>query len=172
MSLLARVVLLMSLWLLAWGEITIANVVSGAAVITVLLLAFPTGATTRVRLNLPAVGRLAAYVVAQLVSSNILMTRETLRRRSTTRPGVLAHRLQRPSDYVVTLMTTIIALSPGTMPVDVQTSPPVIHLHVLVLRDVAPGPPRRRPARGARGRRVRLGRGRRPTVVAGARRGR
>ena len=41
------------------------------------------------------------------------MTREILRRRPTVRPGVIAHRLQWPSDYVVTLMTSIIALSPG-----------------------------------------------------------
>ena len=67
MSVLARVVLLMALWLLAWGEVSVTNLVSGAAVITVLLLAFPAGATTRVRMNLPAVARLAGYVSVQLV---------------------------------------------------------------------------------------------------------
>jgi hypothetical protein len=33
--------LLVALWLLAWGEITLANVVSGAAVDAALLVEFP-----------------------------------------------------------------------------------------------------------------------------------
>jgi multicomponent Na+:H+ antiporter subunit E len=135
-SVLARAILLMALWLLAWGEITIANLMTGAAVITALLLAFPPGATTRVRMNPAAVTRLAGYVVVQLVSSNILMTREILRRRPTVRPGVLAHRLRQPSDYVVTLMTSIIALSPGTMTVDVDQASTTIYVHFLFLHDV------------------------------------
>jgi multicomponent Na+:H+ antiporter subunit E len=135
-SVLARVVLLMALWLLAWGEISVANVVSGAAVITVLLLAFPPGATTRVRMSIPAAARLAGYVVVQLVSSNILMTWEILRRHPTVRPGVLAHRLRSPNDYVVTLMTSIIALSPGTMTVDIDQASTTIYVHFLFLNDV------------------------------------
>ena len=136
MSLLARVVLLMALWLLAWGEISVPNLLSGAAVITVLLVAFPPGATSRVRLKPIAVARLAGYVVVQLVSSNILMTREILRRRPTVRPGVLAHQLHSPSEYVVTLMTSIIALSPGTMTVDVDEASTTVYVHFLFLHDV------------------------------------
>lgn len=136
MSLLARVVLLMALWLLAWGEITIANLVSGAVVITALLVAFPPGATSRVRFDLVAVARLVGYVVVQLFSSNVLMTREILRRRPTVRPGVLAHQLRSPSEYVVTLMTSIIALSPGTMTVDVDETATTVYVHFLFLHDV------------------------------------
>lgn len=138
MSMLARVALLVALWLLAWGQITVGNVISGAAVATVLLVAFPPAAHNRPRLRVSPVGavRLAGYVVTQLMTSNIVMTREILRRRSSIRPGVLAHRLRIPSEEVVTLMTSIIALSPGTMTVDVDRGSTTIYVHFLFLRDV------------------------------------
>jgi multicomponent Na+:H+ antiporter subunit E len=135
---LRRVILLTTLWLLAWGEITIANVLSGIAVASTLLIAFPPAgrAGERVRLRPAGLLRLAGYVVAQLVMSNVVMAREVLRRRSNARPGVLAHRLQRPSEEIITLMTSVIALSPGTMTVDVDASSTTIYVHFLFLRDV------------------------------------
>lgn len=41
MRLFTRLLLLVALWLLAWGEVTVANVLSGTAVAAVLLVVFP-----------------------------------------------------------------------------------------------------------------------------------
>jgi multicomponent Na+:H+ antiporter subunit E len=138
MRALGRVVLLMALWLLAWGQFTVANVVSGAAVAVALLVAFPPGPRTAAPLRVSPRGVLAllGYVAVQLVSSNVFMTREILRRRPDLQPGVLAHRLERPSEHVVTVMTSVIALSPGTMTVDVDRASTTIYVHFLFLRDV------------------------------------
>jgi multicomponent Na+:H+ antiporter subunit E len=138
MRILRRVVLLVVLWLLAWGEITLGNVVSGIAVASALLVAFPPTrpAGERVRLRFAGAARLGGYVVTQLVTSNLVMAREILKRRPSARPGVLAHRLQRPSEEIVTLMTSVIALSPGTMTVDVDRDSTTIYVHFLFLRDV------------------------------------
>ena len=133
-----RVLLLVALWLLAWGQITIANFAGGLAVATVLLLVFPPAARAgeRTRLNLAGAARFGVYIGAQLVSSNMVMARETLRRRPTISPGVVAHRLRDPSEDVVTLMTSVIALSPGTMTVDVDPGSTTIYVHFLFLHDV------------------------------------
>jgi multicomponent Na+:H+ antiporter subunit E len=135
---LGRIVLLVALWLLAWGEVTVANVVSGAAVASALLVAFPPERRAGDGLQLRPLGvaRLAGYVLVQLVTSNLVMTAAILRRHPSTRPGVLAHRLQRPSEEIVTLMTSVIALSPGTMTVDVDPDSTTIYVHFLFLRDV------------------------------------
>ena len=134
-----RVTLLVAVWLLAWGEMSLANVVSGVAVAVVLLAAFPpTGrASGRVRFHAVGVLRLGAYVAWQLLASNLVMTREILRRRARTAPGVLAHHLAVPSEEVVTLMTSIIALSPGTMTVDVELDSSTVYVHFFRLDDVA-----------------------------------
>ena len=138
MRIVGRVALLVGLWLLAWGEASLGNVVSGVAVATALLLAFPPGPRASGRLRFSAIGggRLAVYVLVQLVNSNVVMARQILRRRPEARPGVLAHRLGQPSEQVVTVMTSVIALSPGTMTVDVDAESRIIYVHFFLLRDL------------------------------------
>jgi multicomponent Na+:H+ antiporter subunit E len=132
------VTLLVGLWLLAWGQVSVANAISGVAVAAALLVAFPPDRRPagRLRVSVAGLGRLAAYVVHQLVSSNAVMTREILRRRPRSHQGVVAHRLRQPSEEVVTLMSSVIALSPGTMTVDVDRASETIYVHFLLLHDV------------------------------------
>jgi multicomponent Na+:H+ antiporter subunit E len=132
-----RLALLVVLWLLAWGELSLANVISGVAVAAALVVAFPIGAADRdhARVHVASAARLAAYVVAQLVLSNLGMARSILRRRVTSTPGVVVYGLGTPSEIVVTLMTSIIALSPGTMTVDVDDDAATIHVHFFSLDD-------------------------------------
>ena len=139
MKLLSRIALLTALWLLAWGEVSLPNIVSGVAVSAVLLLALPPSAapTTHARIDLLGSLRLVGYVARQLMTSNVLMTRKVLRRHPTTQPGVLAHRLRPPSEHVVTVMTSVIALSPGTMVVDVDRTSSTVYVHFLFLDDIA-----------------------------------
>ena len=129
---------LLALWLLAWGEVSVANVVSGIVLIVILMLAFPTGPHrgARVRVRPIALVRLLAFVLTQLAVSNVLVAREIVSRRSRVRTGVVAYRVRQPSDLTLTLMSNILALAPGTMPVDVVHDPPVLYVHFLLLSDV------------------------------------
>lgn len=134
-----RVAFLVVLWLLAWGDISLANVVSGIAVSAVLLVAFPVReqSRSRVRLHPYGVVRLFGYVLVQLVISNVVMAREILRRRVASDQGVIRHHVEQPSEEVVAVMTTIISLSPGTMTVDVDMDTSTIAVHFFRLRDPA-----------------------------------
>ena len=138
MRIVGRVALLVGLWLLAWGEASLGNVVSGVGVATALLVAFPPGPRASGHLQFSAIGagRLAMYVLVQLVKSNAVMAGQILRRRTETVPGVLAHHLRDPSEEVVTVMTSVIALSPGTMTVDVDAESRIIYVHFFLLRDL------------------------------------
>jgi multicomponent Na+:H+ antiporter subunit E len=130
--------LLVTLWILAWGQLTLANLLSGLLVATALLLAFPRRRREdgHVRLSGLGIVRLVAYVAAQLVTSNIVMIRQVLQRSTVRRPGVLAHRLRHPSAHVATAMSSIIALSPGTMTVDVAADSSVLYVHFFDIVDV------------------------------------
>ena len=74
--------------------------------------------------------------MVQLATSNVVMTREVLRRHPARHPGVVAHHLDAPSEVVVTMMTNIISLSPGTMTVDVDDEASTVYVHFLFLDDV------------------------------------
>lgn len=146
MRLAGRVALLVALWLLAWGDVSVANVVSGIAVAAALLASFPPrradpdagagGPGGPVRVDPLGAARLGLYVAGQLVRSNLLMSVEILRRRPRVRQGVLAHRLERPSEELLTVMTSVIALSPGTMTVDVDDDATTVYVHFFRLDDV------------------------------------
>lgn len=137
MRIAGRVVLLVVLWILAWGELSVANVVTGAAVAGALLVAFPPEPSVgHLRVGPVGVLRLTGYVAVQLVTSNVVMTREILRPRPRLHPGVVTHRLATPSSQVITLMTNVLALSPGTMVVDVDVESTTIAVHFLKLDDV------------------------------------
>ena len=133
----ASVVLLVTLWLLAWGEASLANVVSGVVIAVALLAAFPPQRPSAVRISPTGALRLAAYVLGQLVVSNILVAREILSRRSRVRTGVVAYAVPGASDVLLALIANVIALTPGTMTVEATREPPVLYVHFLLLDDVA-----------------------------------
>ena len=139
MKLARRVAMLVVLWLLAWGEVSVANVLSGTAAAVALLIAFPARRADHgdVRLNPYGMARLAAYVVVQLLKSNVVMTANILRPPKPAMPGVLKHSLVHPTDEVITVVSSIIALSPGTMTVDVAPDSSAIYVHFFHLDDVA-----------------------------------
>lgn len=132
-----RVAALVALWLLAWGEVSVGNVVSGLAVAAALLVAFPArGAVAGSGISVVGSARLVVYVLVQLVPTNVLVVREVLARRSRIRAGVLAYRVQNPSDEVMSLVANVIALTPGTMTVEATRDPPTLYVHFLLLDDV------------------------------------
>lgn len=133
-----RAALLVAFWLLAWGELSVANTLSGLVVAVGLLLAFPPYRQLGARPHVSLIGavRLVIYVFVQLVPSTVLVAREVLSRRSRIRTGVLAYPLDHPSDEVLSLMSHVIALVPGTMTVEATRDPWVLYVHFLLLDDV------------------------------------
>ena len=131
---------LTAVWLMLWDRITLPNAAAGVVVACVVLVVFPTA--RRVREARPAVIRplavlrLAGYIAVQLVISNWLVAREILARRSRIRTGIVACRLHTDAPGLITMLANIVALSPGTMTVDVRAEPPTLYVHVLMLRDV------------------------------------
>jgi multicomponent Na+:H+ antiporter subunit E len=129
---------LVVLWVLLWGEASPANVLSGVAVSAMLLLAFPGDRrddAVRYVIRPVAAARLACWFVVQLVGANVLLAREVLRRRSRLRTGVVACPLRTSSSRLTTVITNMIALTPGTMTVEVRDDPRTLYVHVLKLDD-------------------------------------
>ena len=137
-QLLVRIALLVVLWLLAWGQITVGKVVSGTLLAAALLVAFPSRrrVTGGPRVSPLGMARLVLYVLGQLIPSNVLVAREIVSRRANVRTGVLAYQLTTPSDEVLSLVANVIALTPGTMTVETTRDPAVIYVHFLLLADL------------------------------------
>jgi multicomponent Na+:H+ antiporter subunit E len=128
---------LLAIWLLLWGEVTVANVLSGLVTVAVVLAVVPdvrAGADLAVR---PVWAlRFLVRVVTGTVRANLVVTREILTRGSGLHTGIVAVPMPGCSDSLLTVMANVLALAPGTMPIEVTRTPPVVYVHVLHLHDV------------------------------------
>jgi multicomponent Na+:H+ antiporter subunit E len=134
---LAYVVGLTAIWVMLWGSASPANVLSGLAVSYLLVAVLP-GLRRhrrwgRVRLG-PLLG-LVGHMLVSAITSNAALTRDIVARRSRLHTGVVGVRLPDCSDELITLITNLLALTPGTMPVELVEAPRTIYVHVLRMGD-------------------------------------
>jgi len=129
---------LVAVWSLLWGGFTVANILSGLAVVLLLFVAFPSGRPQVPALPIRPVAqlKLLGYVVVMLLRSNLTLSREVISKEADIATGVLAIPVPPASPGVVALLTGIIALSPGTMTVQTLREPPTIYVHILQLHDI------------------------------------
>jgi multicomponent Na+:H+ antiporter subunit E len=127
------------LWILAWGSVSVANVVSGLVVAAFLLVLTPDKLTRGKSIWFRPVGavKFIAWTVSDVIKSNIVLIRTIVSRRSRLHSGVMAIALPDCSDELLTTISNVVAITPGTSPLYVTRSPTVLYVHVLDMRDPA-----------------------------------
>jgi multicomponent Na+:H+ antiporter subunit E len=131
------VAFLLGIWLLLWGEVSVANVVSGLLVAALLLVVFPrTPSTTGFVVRPVPTLRFLLFFAREMVESVVLLSREVLSRRSRFHTGVIAVPVYGCSGSLLAVIANLIALTPGTMTVRIETDPPTLYVHVLIFRDI------------------------------------
>jgi len=135
MSKVGYVLGLAAVWVLLWGTPSPANVLGGLAVGLVLLVVLATPPTAR-RWPLVrplALARLVGYVLISAVRSNVLLTRQILTPRRRIPAAVIGVPLPVCSDELVTLISNLLAVTPGTLPLELRDEPRQLFVHVLQL---------------------------------------
>lgn len=135
---LPSVVLLTLVWVLLWGTFTPASLVGGV-VVAALVTALFRLPLSRERLPLrpwPLLG-LLGYLVYDLVVSGVEVSWQVLRHGPRTRAAIMAVPLLSSSDRVVTVMANALALSPGTMALQIDHDHDVWYVYALGPRDRA-----------------------------------
>lgn len=126
-------VLLLALWVLAWGSASWANVISGAVVVVLLIVAVPEarGAGKRLIVRPRPLLRLVVHYLRDIVVSNAQLTREVLRPRPRLSTAIVRVPLAGCSPEALTTVANLVTMTPGEMPVEVEADPPVMYIHVL-----------------------------------------
>jgi multicomponent Na+:H+ antiporter subunit E len=136
---LALVVWLTVVWCLLWEDASPGTVVAGlvvAVAVTVLVRFRDDGQHGTVR-PLPAL-RFWLWFAWALVTSTWAVVREAVvpRGRSRLREGIVAVPVRGPTDFVVTLVSNTISLTPGTLTLEArQGDPTVLFVHAMHLDD-------------------------------------
>jgi multicomponent Na+:H+ antiporter subunit E len=128
---------LVTLWVLGWGSLTWANLITGVIVTVAVFVALPeVRRGQRIVVRPLPLARLVGRALRDVVVSNALLTREVLQPRPRIRTAVVRVPLPGCGDGMLTALTNIVAMTPGTMPVEVEDDPPAMYVHVLRLDDV------------------------------------
>jgi multicomponent Na+:H+ antiporter subunit E len=130
----ARVLVLLALWVALQGDLTLGNVVGGLLVIGALWLLFPLSRRTTHRVHAVAAVVFLARLMYDLVVSSITVARAVVRPTpSRTVTAVVPVPLETGSRLVTSIVANAITLTPGTMTVDVHTDGgrQVLDVHVL-----------------------------------------
>ena len=128
---------LVTAWVALWGELTVANRLSGLTLGSMLLLVFPMrprGVPGAVRPG--AAVRFAGYFAWKLVEASAVVTWEVLTPTNRINEGIVAIPIQGVSDTLTTLVANAISLTPGTLTLEVRQDPTVLYVHVLHLDDI------------------------------------
>jgi multicomponent Na+:H+ antiporter subunit E len=123
---------LVAVWLLLWGTLSAANVISGLAVALFItfLLPLPT-VPVQGRPHPLAVLRLLFSVNWWLVRSSLQVAWMTLRPGPPPLAAVLRARLNLKSDLVLALGVNILNLTPGTLVLEIDQERRLVYVHVL-----------------------------------------
>jgi len=128
-------VLVFVLWLLLNG-VSVGHLLLGA------LLAIALPAITRALrpqqpsiANLPAIIGLAAVFLYDIVAANIEVARRILGRESAIRPGFIWVPLELTDRHAITVLSSIITLTPGTLSSDLSPNGRHLLVHCLHLDD-------------------------------------
>jgi multicomponent Na+:H+ antiporter subunit E len=129
---------LVCVWMLGWGEVSLANALSGIAVAVLALSVFPLDEVPgagRPRVHPLPIAALVSFFVWELLVSNVAMSRDLLGARDRMQTGVIAYRLRVQSDALLTSLANVAALTPGAMPIEVAKDPCTLYLHVTRMHE-------------------------------------
>jgi multicomponent Na+:H+ antiporter subunit E len=119
------------IWVLLWGTLSWANLVNGVLVAVCVCLAFPLPAVDLgLRLRPLGILRLVAYLLYDMYSSSIAVTRQIFTR-APLRAAVVAVPLRCRSDLMLTSTAVAVSNVPGGSVIEVRRATATVFLHVL-----------------------------------------
>ncbi len=119
-------------WLLLWGSVSVANVLSGLLVALAITLLLPLPAVpVQGRVHPLSVCRLALTVAWWLIKSSTEVAWLTLRPSRPPLSAVLRASLALKSDLVLALGVNILNLTPGTLVLEIDQARREVYVHVL-----------------------------------------
>lgn len=129
---------ILATWLLLNDSLAPGQVLLGAALGWGLPLALASWRASLPRVRRPfAIARLLCVVLRDIVVCNLQVARQVLGPERSIRPGFFRLPLALTDEHAITVLATIITMTPGTLTCDVAADRSHLLLHALDLRDEA-----------------------------------
>ncbi|HBU81833.1 Na+/H+ antiporter subunit E [Chryseobacterium mucoviscidosis] len=82
-----------------------------------------------------AIIKLIALLFKELVRASIEVIRQIMKPKLDIRPGIFTYQTQLSSDWEVTLLCLLIALTPGSLPLEISGNQRKLYIHALDIKD-------------------------------------
>jgi len=124
-------------WALASGRFTLASLATGflAGLLVLFLTRRAIGAEAYL-LKFPRCLALLLYFIYDLVTANLRLARDVARPKRDLKPAIIAIPMDAKTDGEITLLASLIALTPGTLTLDVSRDRKTIFIHSMYAEDV------------------------------------
>jgi multicomponent Na+:H+ antiporter subunit E len=123
---------LTAVWVGLWGSVTVANVLGGLVVATVLLVGLPMPDVASRGIVRPLMLlRFVGFFTVDLVRASLQVVALVLRPRRELRQAVVAVEVVGASEQLLTLLANAISLTPGTLTLEVDRPRQTLFVHVL-----------------------------------------
>jgi multicomponent Na+:H+ antiporter subunit E len=123
---------LMLVWILLWGTVSAANIVSGLAIALVITVLLPLPAVpVEGRVHPVSLLRLIALVAYELLLSSLQVAWLAIKPGPPPLSAVLRAHLAIKSDLVLALAVNIITLTPGSVVLEIDQVRRMIYAHVI-----------------------------------------
>jgi multicomponent Na+:H+ antiporter subunit E len=123
---------LVLVWLLLWGNVSVANVLSGLAIALLITLLLPLPAVpVQGRVHPLSLAWLTANTAWWLAESSVQVAWLAIRPGRPPLSAVLRARLACKSDLVLALGVNIMNLTPGTIVLEIDQTRRLVYVHVL-----------------------------------------
>lgn len=124
------VVALVLAWCALWGEVSVANVLSGT-VLAVAVTLSGLGTEGRGGVRLRPLARLIGLVAVDLVKSTVTVAQEILTPTDYTDEAIIAVRVPGESRSHLLVLIVAVTVTPGTAVVDADPDDGILYLHLL-----------------------------------------
>lgn len=123
-------------WVMLWGNLSWANVLGGMALGSLVLLAFPLPRlVTGVRVRPWPLVVLVAQFTVHLVRASVQVAWQAVTRGRSTSGVLVSVQLRCANEFLQTLTAEMVALVPGTVVIDLDTSERTLLVHALDVHD-------------------------------------
>lgn len=129
---------LVAVWLLLANDLSVGHLLLGAALGVLVPLATNAFWPERPRLARPGLALvLAARLIADIVVANLTVARSILSPRLALRPAFVRYPLELSDEFAVTVLASIISLTPGSVSAELSPDRRTLLVHALDLEDEA-----------------------------------
>lgn len=127
---------LMLVWCALFGDFAVKNLVGGFLIGYLMLMLLSSRGVVGSPRYLRRVRRILSFLwffLKELVVANVRVAREVVTPDINSKPAIVAVPLGDLSDVEITLLASLVTLTPGTMSMDVSTNRQTLYLHVMDL---------------------------------------